>query len=137
MNHYKSLWPRRSHVLAPLAEMTDKGKFEWTDRRQRAFDEMKAIICADAINVYPDLNKPFHIYTDASDLQLGAAIIQNNRPVAYYSKKLTSAQRNYTTTEKELLTIVMTLKEYQKIIWGVKLFIYTDHKNLTFRTFSI
>ena len=75
VNHYKSLWPRRSHVLAPLAEMTGKGKFEWTDRRQRAFDEMKAIICADAINVYPDLNKPFHIYTDASDLHLGAAII--------------------------------------------------------------
>ena len=73
--------------------MTGKGKIEWTDRRQRAFDEMKAIICADAINVYPDLNKPFHIYTGASDLQLGAAIIQDNRPVAYYSKKLTSAQK--------------------------------------------
>ena len=117
--------------------MTGKGKFEWNDRRQRAYDEMKAIICADAINVYPDLNKPFHIYTDASDLQLGAAIIQENRPIAYYSKKLTSAQRNYTTTEKELLAIVMTLKEYRKILWGAKLLIYTDHKNLTFRTFSI
>ena len=74
--------------------MTGKGKFEWNDRRQKAFDEMKAIICADAINVYPDRNFPFHIYTDASDLQLGAAIIQNDRPVAYYSKKLTNAQRN-------------------------------------------
>ena len=58
-------------------------------------------------------------------------------PIVYYSKTLTSAQKNYTTTEKELLAIVMTVKEYRKILWGAKLFIYTDHRNLTFRTFSI
>ena len=76
---------------------------------------MKAIICADLINMYPDYNQPFHIYTDASDFQLGATLIQNGRPLAYFSNKLTSVHNTCTTTEKELLAIVLTLTEYRKI----------------------
>ena len=115
VNHYKSLWPRRAHVLAPLAQLTGRGKFKWDERHQISFDEMKSITCADAINMYPDYNQPFHIYTDASDFQLGATLIQNGRPLAYFSNKLTSVHNTYTTTEKELLAIVLTLTEYRKI----------------------
>ena len=82
VNHYKSLWPRRAHVLAPLAQITGKGKFQWDTRHQISFDEMNAIICADAINMYLDYNQPFRIYTDASDFQLGASIIQNGLPLS-------------------------------------------------------
>ena len=103
VNHYKYLWPRRAHVLALLAQLTGRDKFQWDSRHQISFYETKAIICADAINMYPYYNQPFHIYTDASDFQLGAALIKNGRPLAYFSKKLTSAQNNCTTTEKEFV----------------------------------
>ena len=93
VNHYKSLWPRQAHVLAPLAELTGRGTFRWTPRHDAAFCKMKAIMTADAMNAFPDYTIPFQVYTDASDFQLGAAIIQHKKPiVAYYSKKLTAAQ---------------------------------------------
>ena len=68
---------------------------------------------------------------------MGAAILQNGRPIAYFSRKLNKAQQHYTTTEKELLAIVLCLKEYRKILYGAELNVYTDHKNLTFNTFSV
>ncbi len=77
---------------------------------QQAIDKMRLFMAADALAAYPDTNKRFDVYTDASDFQLGACIIQEGRPVAYFSQKLTKSQQNYTTMEKEMLSIVATLK---------------------------
>ena len=129
--------PRRAHVLAPLGQFTGKDKSMWEPIHQKAFDEMKAIVVADAINAFPDYSIPFHVYTNASDLQLGAAIIQRDKPISYYSKKLTPDQQNYTTTEKELLACVQTFKEYSKMLTGAHIILYTDQTNLTFKTFSV
>ena len=78
----------------------------------------------------------FEIHTDASDKQLGAVIAQANKPIAFYSRRLSSAQEKYTTTERELLAIVETLKEYRSILLGQKIIVYTDHQNLTYKTFN-
>jgi hypothetical protein len=108
-----------------------KNKINWTPDCQKAFDSVKALLAKDAFLKYPDHNRPFHIYCDASDLQIGAVIMQDNVPVAYYSCKLNSAQKNYTVGEKELLSIVETLKEYRSMLLGCKeLHIYTNHKNI-------
>ncbi len=80
---------------------------------------------------YPDFLKPFEIYTDASTKQLGAVITQENRPIAFFSWKLSGAQSKYTVTKLELLAIVETLKEFNGMLSGQRINVYTDHKNLT------
>jgi hypothetical protein len=84
----------------------------------------------DVMLSFPDFNKPFEIHTDASDFQLGSVIMQDHKPVAFYSRKLNPAQRNYTTGKREMLSIVETLRAYRNILLGHEIVIYTDHQNL-------
>ena len=134
INFYRDMWQHRSHLLAPLTTLLSKNiKWRWTDVEQRAFDDIKLMISRDVLLAYPDFSKPFEIHTDASKFQLGAVISQEGKPIAFFSKKLKKAQISYTTSERELLSIVETLKEYRNILLGYPITVYTDHKNLTFK----
>ena len=73
---------------------------------------------------------------DASKTHLGSVISQDKKPIAFYSRKLQPAQTQYTTTERELLSIVETLKEFTNILLGQKIIVHTDHKNLTCKNFN-
>ena len=138
INYYRDMWQRRSHILAPLTAMCSaKAKFVCGDKEQKAYKYIKAIVSQEALIAYPDFSKDFHVYTtDSSDYQLGAVIMQDVHPLAFYSRKLNSAQKRYTTGEQELLSIVETLKEFKNILLGQKLIVRTDHKNLLYQKMS-
>jgi hypothetical protein len=96
VNYYRDMWKRRSHLIAPLTELVSP-KFLWTKECQTSFEDIKKVISKETLLAYPDFNKKFHVYTDISDYQLGAVITQDDRPLAFYSRKLNGAQRRYTT----------------------------------------
>jgi hypothetical protein len=145
VQYYRDMWAKRSEMLAPLSDLvgecgetktTRKNKvkkkpWHWDSIHQIAFDNVKTTIAKEVVLAYPDFTKPFDIYTDASTKQLGAVITQDNRPIAFFSRKLSGAQSKYTVTELELLAIVETLKEFNGMLWGQRINVYTDHKNLT------
>jgi hypothetical protein len=145
VQYFRDMWVRRSEMLAPLTNLvgecgetkttrinkTNKKPWRWDPIHQQAFDNVKAAIAKETVLAYPDFSKPFEIYTDASSTQLGAVITQDNRPVAFFSRKLSKMQQKYSVTEIELLAIVETLKDFKGMLWGQDIKVYTDHKNLT------
>ena len=100
----------------------------WRDEHQKCFDATKCVIRREVLLGYPDFNAPFEIHTDASKFQLGAVISQKGKPISFYSRKMNSAQHNYTIPEKELLSVVQTLKEFRNILLEHQITVYTDHK---------
>jgi hypothetical protein len=82
---YCDTFPHRSHILAPLTTLAGgRGTVKRTADYQKVFDQVKALLATDAFLQYPDHNNQFHHYGDTSDLQRGAALMQDNVPVAYY-----------------------------------------------------
>jgi hypothetical protein len=139
VNYFKDMWRHRSHLLAPLTDLTSnkdgtvrkkRGPIKWEKVHQEAFDKIKQAITDNVMLSFPDFNKPFEIHTDSSDIQLGSVIMQDHKPVAFYSRKLNPAQRNYTTGKREMLSIVETLRAYRNILLGHKIIICMDHQNL-------
>ena len=96
VQYYRDLWPRRSHVLEPFTALSSgkkRTKIKWTDDLESAFQEVKQMVSKSAILTYPDWSKPLYIHIDASDFQLGAVISQEGKPIAFFSRKLNSAQK--------------------------------------------
>ena len=123
VNYYHNMWPHRAHIIAPLREKTD------TPKKGAQKPKFVAMMVANVLCAYLNHNLPFDIYTDASDYQLRSCIMQDEKTVAYYSKKLNSAQKNYSMIDKELLSIVMTLK-FRSMLLGAIINIHTNHKNI-------
>jgi hypothetical protein len=81
---------------------TKKKPWPWDSIHQQAFNNVKAAIAKETVLAYPDFSKPFKIYKDTSSTQLGAVITQDNRPTAFFSRKLSKTQQKYSATEIEL-----------------------------------
>jgi len=103
VNYYCNMCIHCSEILAPLTALTSESvPWNWTPIHEKAFQLVKKIISQEAMLAYPQFDKPFIIHTDASHTQLGAISSQNNKPIAFYSCKLSLTQTCYTTTEHEL-----------------------------------
>ncbi|POM64725.1 LOW QUALITY PROTEIN: Retrovirus Polyprotein [Phytophthora palmivora] len=135
VNYYRETVAGKSALLKPLTRITPpKAAFVWTSIENEAFEGVKKVLASAVLLSFSDFTKPFEIYADASGKQLGGLIQQDRKLIACYSRSLTPAQQNYTTTDLELLSVVEILKEYRTMLLGFPIIVHTDHKNLIYPT---
>ncbi|CAM8934116.1 unnamed protein product [Rhodiola kirilowii] len=121
-----------SKKALPLSNLLQKDvPFEFTDQCRAAFDELKEALTSTPIIRAPDWTQPFEIMCDASDYAVGAVLGQkvDKKPVVIYyaSRTLDVAQKNYSTTEKELLAVVFALEKFRSYLLCTKVVVYSDH----------
>ena len=132
---YRRFVPQFAKIAKPLSDLTKK-TFPWTWERkqQEAFENLKTLLISAPILRQADVEKPFSIKTDASNYALGAVLVQgegeNEHPVEYASRLLSSAERNYSTTEREALAVVWAANKFRGYIEGAEVTIITDHQAL-------
>ncbi|GMF30837.1 unnamed protein product [Phytophthora fragariaefolia] len=135
INYYRDMVPNKTTLCKPLYRFTSsKVPFTWLLSDTSAFQAIQRAFAEAVLLSFPDFEKPFDVYADASGTKLGGIIMQGVKILACYSRSLTKHQVNYTTMALELLPIVELLREYRTMLLGFPVVVHTDHKNLIYPT---
>lgn len=127
---YRRFVPNFSTLATPLTEVIKKNvAFKWGEDQDRAFNLLKEKLTSAPLLHLPNFSKAFEIECDASGIGIGAVLMQERRPIAYFSEKLNGAALNYSTYDKELYALVRALKTWQHYLWSKEFIIHTDHAN--------
>lgn len=140
-NFYRRFIRNYSKVAAPLTKLTSvKVPFDWPPEAEAAFVKLKDLFCSAPVLSHPDPAAQFIVEVDASDSGIGAVLSQRSdsdqklHPCAFFSRRLTPAEMNYDVGNRELLAVVIALKEWRHWLEGSAqpFLVWTDHKNLSY-----
>jgi len=134
-NYYRRFVKGFSEIATPINNLLKAGEtFKWTPECQKSFEKLKETLMQSPLLIYPDFLKPFKLLTDASTTGLGVILAQDwdgrERVVAYGSRSLNRAEKNYSTTDRECLAIVWGIEQYRPYLFGQKFEVITDHSAL-------
>ncbi|CAG2220461.1 unnamed protein product [Mytilus edulis] len=144
LSYYRRFVPSFSKIAEPIVALTRKNKvFNWTTTCQEAFEKLRDELVKVPLLAYPDLNKPYVLYTDASDSCVGACLTQLQkspiegeneveRPIYFLSHKLSDTQTRWSTIEKEAFAIHYALQKLNHYLYNAEFVIKTDHKPLKY-----
>jgi len=135
---YRRFVPNFSAIAAPLVGLTKgkqkKNELTWTEEAKEAFKQLKSALISSPVLVSPDFSLPFTIQTDASNYGIGAVLTQTfdneEHVIAYASRVLNQAERNYSVTERECLSVVFALEKFRCYVEGTEFTVVTDHASL-------
>ena len=132
VNYVAKFVPNLADTVEPLQNLLKQDvNFVWSEAQQQAFDEVKNRIMSRPALAFFDPNKPIIVQNDASDYGLGSVLLQDDRPIAYASRSLRPAERNYAQIEKEVLAAVFGLEKFHHYTYGApEVTVITDHKPL-------
>ena len=131
---YYRIFVKGLYVIASLlTKLLKKGvKFEWTDKCQNSFEQLKEMLVEAPVLTHPTLGKEYTLYSDASGIGLGCVLKQDGKVMAYASRLLKPHEQNYPAHYLELAAVVFALKIWQHYLYGKRCRIYTDHKSLKY-----
>lgn len=130
--YYRKFISDYARTALPMTKYLKKGtRIDVKDSQYiQSFETLKKNIMSPPVLAYPDFNKEFELTTDASNYAIGAVLAQDKHPITYISRTLNDHERNYSTTEKELLAIVWSIKYLRPYLYGRKFQLKSDHQPL-------
>ena len=136
-SYYRRFIPSYAKIAQPLTMLTKKhAKYVWTDLHQKSFELLKAALIAEPVLALPKMDKPFQVFTDASDRAIGGILTQEYgdvyKPVYYLSHQLSSTQQKWSTIEKECYAILFSIEKFRPFLEGSHFKVFTDHHPLKY-----
>ncbi|KAA0050169.1 Ty3/gypsy retrotransposon protein [Cucumis melo var. makuwa] len=130
--YYRRFVRNYGTIAAPLTQLLKKGGFNWNEEATLAFDRLKSAMVSLPVLALPDFTKQFEIEADASGYGVGAVLVQDKRPVAYYSHTLALRDRGRPVYERELMAIVLAVQRWRPYLLIGRFRVKTDQKALKF-----
>ena len=138
VNHYGKFVKSLTDLSAPLNKLLRRDEpWNWTDECQTSFLKIKDALTSTDVLAHYDPKLPVGLACDASSIGVGAVLFHkysdgSERPIAYASKSLTSAEKNYSQIEREALSIIFGVRKFQQFLCGWSFLLLTDHKPLPY-----
>ncbi|XP_048228314.1 uncharacterized protein LOC125369579 [Ricinus communis] len=132
VSFYRIFIKNFSTTTAPMTELMKKGEFKWSEAAQKSFEEVKTKLCNAPILALPDFDKLFEVECDASGVGIGVVLIQEKRPVCYFSEKLSGAKLNYSNYDREFYAIVRALEHWSHYLRPKPFVLHSDHEALKY-----
>jgi hypothetical protein len=128
--YYRKFIKGYGQIASPLTSLLKKDAFRWNGTATDAFEKLKVAVSQPPVLALPDFNKSFVVECDASGYGIGAVLMQDGRPIAYYSQGLKGKNLFLSTYEKELLALVLSVKKWRPYLLGKSFVIKTDQQSL-------
>ena len=133
--YYRRFIKHYGLISKPLTHLLKKGvPFQWTSQVQQAFQLLKSALLSAPVLAIPDFSKPFVVETDASDLGIGAVLMQEGHPISYLSQPLCARNTALSTYEKECMVVLLAVDKWRPYLMSQEFIIRTDHRSLLFLT---
>ena len=119
-------------IAKPLTRLLQKNQFVWSSAAQQAFDTLKHVMSSTPVLALPNFQEVFEVATDASNVGIGAVLIQQGQPTTFLSKALGEAHKHLSIYEKEFLALIMVVDKWRPYLQMTEFVIKNDHKSLSF-----